>query len=397
MSEPFDRAFVARAIMSEPGGPILSGHAVVVRGDRVASIRPVAELTGGGEIVDLGESLVMPGLIDTHVHLGFDSSTTPEAPMLSEDTHGLAVHARAQARAFLRSGVTTVRDLGCRGTTITEIAAVPPQIAGLPRILAANEPLGVTGGHCDYMSTACDDLARLCAAIDARAAEKAHTVKIMLTGGFIDDGGEAAHRVVYDVETLRAATAYAHRLDLRVAVHAHNVAGILQCAQAGVDTIEHCSMLGRSGIAADPAVYRELAASGSTAVPTVSALWDVDLPWAPRDEALEAIKSLIAHRVPIAFGSDSGIPGAFPGKPLDGLRVLVRAGMSPADALRAATLRAAEVLGMSHTIGRLLPGHSADMLVLDGDPCADLDVLAAPRRVIVAGQSLWIEGDGANE
>lgn len=386
MEAPASRIIVARKIIPGPGDPALRGHGIVVRGGRIVAVEPLAELPPALETIDLGEQVLFPGLIDTHVHLGFDGSPVPERLMLEQGDTVLRAHMERQAAALLGSGVTTVRDLGCRGTVCIDVANGSENAAHLPRVLAAGEPLGVAGGHCDYMSTACDSSDQLLDAIARRAYEGAQAVKIMLTGGFIDDDGGAAFQVVYSEQTLLEATEYARSLGLRVAVHAHNVEGIMRAARAGVASIEHCSMIERQGIAEDAALYRELAASGTVVVPTVSALWNADLPWASQDRALDAIRSLVNHRVPLAYGTDTGIPGAFPGRPLDGLEILMRAGMSAADALRSATTQAAHALGMTQDIGRIAPGRYADFVALDEDPRRDIGVLDNLREVFTSGR-----------
>jgi imidazolonepropionase-like amidohydrolase len=367
--------FRARALLADPYSAALSDVAMETLGGKITRIYAAGSLSAGAAVHDLGDTVVVAGVIDAHVHLGFDGTTHPEAIMCNGDRQALGQLVSANAEALLRSGVTTVRDLGCLGVIVTELAARWGSDPRYPTVVAANEPLTTAGGHCSYMATKCDDLDALLEAVRRRRAEGASIIKIMLTGGFMHAEGDTPYRSVYELGTLERVVRAAHEQGIAVAVHAHGTKGIMTAAQAGADTIEHCSMAAPGGVDIDSTVLAVLAERRVVAVPTVSSVWDRPLPWASRNDAIEVITRLNQAEVPIALGTDTGIPGVLPGDHVAGLRVLREAGLGPEQVWAAATVIAAAACRLNDRVGQLKPGYQADFLVLDADPREDLSTL----------------------
>lgn len=376
----------AGAALLDPYAPLARDIAIETTHGLISRVFPAAHLSTSATVVDLGDVVLAAGIVDSHVHLGFDGSEHPDAIMQGPETDSLSALIERIGASALSSGVTTVRDLGCVGTTVTSVTSGWAFDRRFPRVVAANEPLTVLGGHCSYMATACDDVDELVAAIVAHDLAGSTVIKIMLTGGFMHAEGDTPYRSVYDQATLDRAVTEAHRRGLLVAAHAHGSDGIAIAARAGVDSIEHCSMAAHGGVRIDDATLQMMAERRILAVPTVSALWDGPLPWATRDEAIGVISRLHESGVPIALGTDLGIPGSLPGAHVDGLRILREAGLSGAEAWASATVNGAIACGLGGLVGRIRPGFAADFLTTAADPREDLDTLAAVRHVVTAGR-----------
>lgn len=380
-------AFLAGSVVPSASGAAIADGAVLVEDGRVVDVLRIIDLPSGWSTVDLRPLTLVPGLVDAHGHLGFDGSLRPDAVMQEGSDDELARLCAENARAYLRHGVTTVRDLGCRGLTVSRLrdTIAAGEVVG-PRIVAADAPITVTGGHCWYMSDQCDTEAEVVAAVQAHAEGGADVVKVMLTGGFLHPEGDTPHRPVYEEPVLRALVGAAHAAGMRVAVHAHGVDGIRRAADSGVDTIEHCTMTTREGVRYDGALARRIADAGIVVVPTLNRRWlDDDLPWTTKDEALDVLRRLREDGVRLAVGTDCGIDGVSHADHLWGLRTLVASGMTAAEAFAAATETGADACGLAGEVGRLEPGYGADLLAVRADPRHDLDVLAEPYVVMTGG------------
>src|SRR5581483_544893 len=216
--------------------PTLVEHPLVLIEDgRIAAVHPGRrEPPPGTEMVDLGDVTLLPGLIDTHVHLGFDAGRTPVARMLADDDTVLVLRMRRAARRALAAGITTVRDLGDRG--YLGLALRDWFRAGEesgPEIVAAGPPITVTGGHCHFMGGEADGEIEVRRAVRARVKQGVDVIKIMATGGQMTPGTNPL-AAQYTVAELSAAAEEAHRLGRTITAHAHGVAGIAAAVEAGV-------------------------------------------------------------------------------------------------------------------------------------------------------------------
>lgn len=400
---PTDRPtlFAASAILCHPDEPLLINGGVLVAGGTVVEVgsRDEFGVAPDADVVDVGDGLLAPGLIDPHVHLGFDGSDLPSATMRSADDVELAWLLARNAARQLHSGVTACRDLGCRDTFASRLrdAITNATLVG-PRVIAADAPVTVTGGHCWYMAEECDAEFDLIRAVRKRARDGADVVKVMLTGGFLYSQGDAPHRSVYSAEELAAAVADAHRVGLQVAVHAHGSEGVRVAAAAGVDTIEHATMTTPDGPVFDSLLADAIAESGAIVVPTLSARWtDDDLPWASAAAAFEVIAGMHGAGVRIAIGSDAGIDGVPHGRYHEAVAALSAAGLGNRDVYRSATIHAASACSLDGRAGIVRPGAFADFVLLDTDPRDDLRTLGHVRSVIARGSVVDPRDRSVNE
>lgn len=374
----------------EPGNALSRNVVIEIADGVIVGVSSGAATVGSGSEVLRG--ILIPGLIDSHVHLGFTGGAQPESVMTKGSEAQLRGLIRRRAHAVVRGGVTSVRDLGCRGEVLGEEVRSWGVDHRYPNVTYANQAITVPGGHCDYLASTCVNDEEIRAAISAHAAAEATVLKVMLTGGFMHPEGDAPFRPVYTQEQMNRLVSVAHGLGMSVAVHAHGVDGIRSAILAGADTVEHASFAVPGGVRLERPVLENFSSSGACAVPTVSSLWEVDLPWASRRDAIGVISELHRSGIPVALGTDLGIAGVHPGDHVAGLHVLREAGLSGEEVLAAATTVGARVLRQVGQLGEIRVGASADLVLLRADPREALDTLSDPVAVFRRGQRLLVPG-----
>ena len=367
-----------------------------------------ARLEANSALIDWSKDVVLPGLIDCHVHLTSDKAgIEAQLEELTLSPAAQAFDAAVNARKTLAAGFTTVRNLGDEnGVTLALRDAIAAGKVPGPRILDAGTSISATSGHMDGALGFRDDLreainthANLCdgadecrKAVRLQVARGVDVIKFATTGGVNSRIGLGLGAQMFDDEA-SAIVETAHLYGKRVAVHAHGADGIVMALKAGADSIEHGTLL-------DPAGLKLFVASGAYYVPTLSTINGYierlrDNPNAYSPAVKRKIewrigitgKALqLAHKagVKIAFGTDAGV--SLHGRNADEFELMVKFGMSPKQTLMAATVNAADLLGLSDEIGSLEAGKSADLIALPGDPFVDLGVLKRVRAVIRAGQ-----------
>jgi imidazolonepropionase-like amidohydrolase len=381
-------------LITGPRGGRLADGAVLVRdgilagAGRRSDVEPLA--SADAERLEYPNSTVLPGLIDCHVHLAFDGQPDPATTLAALDDDSLLAGMAERARQLLDCGVTTARDLGDRRGLLIRLRdaiAAGEQVG--PRILAAAAPLTVPGGHCWFLGGEVEDEAAMRALVKSHAESGADLVKVMATGGHLTPSGPSMIESQFTAVELRAIVAEAHGHGLRVAAHAHSTAGITDAVQAGVDTVEHCTWLGPQGFDVPAETVAALIERRVHVCPAISRNWR-DFPARFGQEVADALlgrlRWLDEQGVRLVAGTDAGIPGATVGHYVDGLHAFLHAGISAERILEMATTDAADALGLAGTTGRLAAGHQADVLVVDGDPVADLDALRKVRLVLAAGR-----------
>ncbi|MFE0629233.1 amidohydrolase family protein [Streptomyces sp. NPDC058864] len=372
-----------------------SGPATVhVRGDRIVRVDRTGALPADGTpVVDLGPgACLLPGLIDTHTHLAFDASADPVTSLAATSDADLLAQMRAAARAALRAGITTIRDLGDRDylslALVEELAEAPEQG---PEILAAGPPLTTPGGHCHFFGGEVEGIDALRAAVRERHARGCAVVKIMASGGNMTPGSVPPHASQYGLAELRAVVEEAHRLGLPVAAHAHGVQSIKDALDAGVDSLEHVTFLDADGATYDVGLAEAIVDSGTFASLTLGMAPGVaiDPPKALAAHVqtiLRTFGDLHAAGANVVIGSDAGIGLAKPHDVLPhGVGDLVRLGASPVDALICVTSHAARLCRVEGRKGRISAGADADLLAVNGDPVEDPAALLDVRAVFRAG------------
>ncbi|HYK68943.1 MAG TPA: amidohydrolase family protein [Streptosporangiaceae bacterium] len=378
---------IATRIMT--GDVTLIDGALVVGDTRVDWAGPAADLPVEFAVLPRTEYLaatIMPGLIDCHVHLGFDGGPAPAARMQSETNEQQIVLMLRSARELLGVGVTTARDLGARSyLSVVVRDAIATGVARGPRLLVAASPITVTGGHCWFMGGEADSEDDLRRMVRTHHKHGADLIKVMSTGGFMT-AGSAPWYAQFTVGQLAAVVDEASRLDMPVAAHAHGLEGIDRAVQAGVSTLEHCSFVTETNerVFSAPLAAR-IAEQGIIVCPTVN----VNAPYIEKRLARRVGRDLRPMRemgVRLIAGTDAGINNTPHHQYIGGLEHLVAVGFQPAEVLAMATTEAADALGLGATTGRLAPGYDADIIVVDGDPAADISALGRLRRVIARGR-----------
>lgn len=377
-------AFRASWLFDGIGTATAADPLVVVSDGRIASVEfgPGAVAPPGAELVELPGTTLLPGLVDTHVHLAFDAGPNP-AEALAERADDEALAAMAQAAAAqLAAGITTVRDLGDRD--YLALALRDRGTGRLPTILASGPPITTAGGHCHYLGGATTGAKGVRAAVREHAARGVDVIKVMASGGHLTPG-TAMHRAQFGPTEMRALVDEAHRHGLPVTAHAHAPEAIAQAAAAGVDGIEHCTFLTIDDVHAPDELVSAIVAQRIAVGATVGfrPVPGLELPpdMARRLPAvLAAMARLIEEGAVVVAGTDAGIGPPKPHGVLPrGLAQLAELGMGNAGALRAGTSVAAQVCGLGERKGQVKPGFDADLLAVDGDPTADI---AALHRVV---------------
>lgn len=391
----------AAAMLDVESGEILRDAAVVIRDGRiVASGRAgTLELPAGAPVVDLGEMTMLPGLIDAHVHLTGDGQTHGYAALAISTTRSALIGA-AMAKRTLEAGFTTVRNVGADGWADVALrdAIAAGEVPG-PRLVVSGPALGITGGHCDnnllpaeYAVTSegvADGPWEVRRQVRENVKYGADLIKFCATGGVLSKGTTIG-ATQYTLEEMQALVDEAHTLGLRVAAHAHGTEGIKRAILAGVDSVEHASLLDEEAIALagergtalsmDIYVTEFILTSGAEAGILPESL-DKERQVGQAQRASFSAAHEAGAR--IVFGTDAGV---YPhGENARQLSRMVRFGMTPAEALRAATIHNAELLGLAGEVGSLRPGHHADVIAVPGDPLEEISVLERVAFVMKGG------------
>ncbi|MFJ8822714.1 amidohydrolase family protein [Streptomyces sp. NPDC102467] len=379
----------------------LPDGAVLVREGTIACVGPreeVQRLTRPDEPrLAFPAGTLLPGLIDAHVHLCFDGGTDPVVTLQQQDDEALFTAMTSRARHLLSAGVTTARDLGDRGGLALRLAAsvTAGEVPG-PRIISAGTPVTPPGGHCWFLggeATGPDEVRRI---VRRNIKAGAKVIKVMATGGGLTKGGADSWESQFTQDELAALVDEAHRAGLPVAAHAHGTEGIAAAVEVGVDTIEHCTWMTPTGTDVRADVLARIVEQGIHVCPTVSPHWRM-LPQifgAERAEAMfGAVRQMADAGARIIAGTDAGVQRTgFDGLP-SSLTFYEHLGLSRERVLAMATTEAARALGVGDETGQITPGFSADLLVVDGDPLADLGALKSVEAVVAAGRHFEMGGD----
>jgi imidazolonepropionase-like amidohydrolase len=400
-----DRAFdgsryVVSADRAFDGSRFLAGGARVLVDDGliVAVESHRRPFPGGWPVIDHPGGTVLPGLIDTHVHLV--GGGEPDA--LALDARRSAAEReqviRRSLQQHLEQGVTSVRDLGDTRWAVLDRKARD----GEPSVVGSGPPITSPGGHCAALGGEASGAPALRALVAQRHERGAQAVKIVVSGGAMTVGSDLLE-LQFGLDDVRLVVEESHRRGLAVTAHAHSVPSVEVCVAAGVDGVEHCTCLTAQGIRTPATLIDGLAARRTQVCPTFGRL--PGLP--PSPQAVEVMRrtgmtlqarfgqvgTLFAAGIPILAGSDAGIHPAKPhGVLAYSVAELVQSGLPVAVALAAATSTAADVCGLGSRRGRLRPGMAADLLVVQGDLAEDVAALTRPWLVVLRGRPIPLSG-----
>ncbi len=395
--------YLTAAHMVDPvAGKVVDKPAIIIKDDKIVSVGAAASLPVPADArkIDLGGETILPGLIDMHTHITSRPDKAGYA-RLGVSVPAQAVSGVANAEKTLQAGFTTLRNVGAAG--FADVALRDSINAGEtdgPRLFVSGPLIGATGGHCDENLLPASYHDRKEGVADGPDAIRkkvreihkygADLIKLCATGGVLSKGDSVgAQQLTYD--EMKAAVDEAHMLGLKVAAHAHGTSGINDAIRAGVDTIEHASL-------AD--------AEGMNLAKQKGAVFDMDiynddfilaeglkmgmLPENISKEKMigrqqrETFKKAVQAGVTMTFGTDAGVyPHGDNGKQF---AKMVEWGMTPMQAIQAATSTAAKVLGpLGNDLGAVAPGKYADIIAVDGDPIANVAELEHVKFVMKAG------------
>ncbi|UAL11034.1 metal-dependent hydrolase family protein [Caulobacter segnis] len=395
----------AGRLLADPAtGKVETAKTLVLENGKVARIVDGYVAEPGGKVVDLKDSFVLPGLIDSHVHLTGQQGPTSRLDNVTQSAADEAMVGAGYARKTLMAGFTTVADLGATNQAIFALrdGIKRGDVPG-PRIIAAGSAVSVHGGHGDIngysdevmhvlrptsVCSGSDDCRR---AVREQVWLGADIIKITATGGVLSNTAAGLNQQFSDDE-LKAIVESAHRMGRKVTAHAHGVDGINSFLKAGGDSIEHGTYLDADSIA----LFKK---NGAYLVPTLMAgdfVYRIAsgpnnfLTPAQTAKALDAGPKMLAmarraHEggVKIAFGTDTGVSAH--GDNAGEFALLVKAGLTPLEAIQAATVNAADHFSLSAEIGSLSPGKAADLIAVKGDPLKEVTELQRVTSVIKGG------------
>jgi imidazolonepropionase-like amidohydrolase len=392
----------AGRLLDVRSGKMLTDQMIVIRGEKIESVAPFASalIPGRSTVVDLTHATVLPGLIDAHDHLT-GNATLHGFRALGVSLPRTTLYGATNALRTLDAGFTSVRNVGAPGYADVALrdAINDGDLPG-PRLLVSGPALGITGGHCDSNLLPAEFHHRSDGVADGPWAVRekvrevikygADLIKICATGGVLSKGDQPGTQQ-YTLEEMRAIVDEAHRLGRKVAAHAHGTEGIKAAIEAGVDSVEHASLIDDAGI--------ELAKQHGTYL--VMDIYNDDyilgqgaaagmLPESIEKERkigrLQRENFARAHAagVKMAFGTDGGV---YPhGDNARQFAYMVKFGMTPLEAIQAATINAADLLGWSDRVGAIEPGKFGDLIAVNGDPLNDVRVLEHVQFVMKGGQ-----------
>lgn len=391
-------------LLAVPGEDPAMEQSILIRGERIEGIEAGYVTPDGATIIDLSDDYVMPGFIDSHVHLQSELGPGRRFNAFTLSASDLAFDGAVNARTTLMAGFTTVQDVGgnFEASLALRDAIAAGDVPG-PRMRVAGSAVTPTGGHADIngfsldvlhmfaSETACNGEAQCREAVRTLIRGGADVIKITATGGVLSDTAAGVEQQFFDDE-LAAIVEAAHMMGRRVTAHAHGVTGINSFLEAGGDSIEHGTYLDRESI-------RLMRRNGAYLVPTVlagatvaelaeTADFMTDNQRAKSREVGPVMLDMArrAHEggVTIAFGTDSGVSRH--GLNAREFELLVEAGLSPMDAIVTATINASRHLQMDSDIGTIEAGKLADIIAVDGNPLESISELREMGFVMQGGE-----------
>ncbi|CAN5905864.1 amidohydrolase family protein [soil metagenome] len=384
-----------KGVVDGTGTGLRAGVGVLVENGRIIELGPVSHLrTRTEESIDLGDVVLLPGFVDAHTHISIRPGEGDQHGQLRQPSIRQALRGVGNVRRMLKSGVTTARVMGEKDGLDFEFkwAIASGEIPG-PRLFVSGTALSASNGHGAALGVA-DGVDEIRTAVRTNLKNGADHIKLFMTGGVSSSGGDI-YAYHYSREEVRAIVEEAHRAGRKVAAHAHGGEGVTLCAEEGVDSVEHGGLLTDGNIA-------ELAKAGTRLVLTntiafhpsgieqgdagdASIIAKMKTVRTTIEQTFERIKASGLH---FALGTDS-MHGLFGFE----LEWLVRHGLTPEEAVIAATRHGAEVMGLENDLGTLEPRKFADIVALNGNPLEDIRAVYKVRAVLKEGRTVVDNGE----
>jgi imidazolonepropionase-like amidohydrolase len=407
-SSPVSMSYIRAGHLFDPAsGRYVDNVTLVVANQRIQSVETSGfNPPAGALVLDLSTEYVLPGLIDCHTHMGARADRYEEVDKFKDSPFDSAIAGVVNARKTLEAGFTTVRDVGSLPFLAVDLRRnIDSGFIPGPRIVASGPGISITGGHGDLNNYAPevtytlfpakndfgiadgpDEVRRV---VREQVKYGVDVIKILASGGVLSKGDQPG-APQYTLEELKVAADTAHQAGRKIAAHAHGAQSIKWAIEAGIDSIEHASLVDDEGIAMAKAhgtyfvmdIYDDdyiLQDGPKMGMPQENIIKERALGQTQRDNFRKAH----AAGVKMAFGTDAGV---YPhGDNARQFHYMVMYGMTPAEAIKAATTSAADLIGRSADVGSLTPGHFADLIAMTADPLARIEVLEHPDVVVKGG------------
>lgn len=411
-AQPAQRVRVLKAIragrlIDTINGRVLQNQIILIENNKITAVGPDLTIPEGAEVIDLSTKTVLPGLMDAHVHISGDPTLGGSAGQGPGTGVGIAITAHLFAERTLRAGFTTVRDLGSvEFVSLALKQAIEARRIKGPRMLVANYYIGATGSPADIgggsplsgsrlppeMSGVADGPDAIRQKVRWNIRLGADVIKFGASSGVLSDENVVGI-AKYTQEEMNALVDEAHRLGVKVAAHAHGTESIKMAIRAGVDSIEHGSLIDDEGIRMMKEKWTYLSADIYTTDYIMSEYLKLGRPQLVIDKERvvgsaqrENFRKAVKAGVKIAFGSDADV---YPhGTNARQFAKMVEFGMTPIAAIQAATKNNADLFGMTDSIGSITPGKFADIIAVSGDPLSDISTLEKVEFVMKGG-TVW--------
>ncbi len=381
---------------------------IVVMGDRIQSVGPAGAISipGGATVIDLSHATVLPGLIDCHTHLGARADRYDEIYRFKDTPFSSAFAAVVNARKTLDAGFTSVRDVGSEPFLAVDLRnAITEGLVPGPRIVASGPAISITGGHGDLNNYSpqtrvsmfpeerdfaiADGVDQIRHVVRAQVKYGVDVIKILATGGVLSKG-DSPGAPQYTPEELKAAAEEAHMAGRKIAAHAHGTQGIKNAILAGIDSIEHASLIDDEGIrlAKERGVYLDMDIYNDDYILNKAPEFGLPKENIEKERMVgrlqrENFEKAVKAGAKMAFGTDAGV---YPhGDNAKQFFYMVKYGMTPAQAIHAATSSAADLIGRAKDVGTIEGGKYADIIAVSADPLQDVRALESVGFVMKGG------------
>jgi len=369
---------------------LADADAIEIRDGRIQRLASTAEASG--EVFDCSGLTLIPGMIDAHVHMCLDPEI--KDPLAQDQFTDDEIRSKISARAqeMLLAGITTARDLGGGKWLELDVRDRINQgdLVGT-RLVCSGQPVTSVSGHCHFWGGEADNIQTAVEVIERQIAHKVDLIKIMATGGSLTPRSTPAN-AQFDAGEMATMVNLAKAKGYTVAAHCHGTNGIKNSAAAGVTTIEHCSWVGEQGWARDydSDVVDTIVKNGVWISPTISVGWRRFIGSKTFEGLItDNYQKMKAAGAKLIASTDAGIPGVFHRDLPRAIPVFAHfAGLTPVEALRAATSDCAEAIGLKDEVGQIREGYSADIVGFEGNPLDDLGVLENPAFVMSRGKKV---------